>query len=196
MALKIFKCIGGEIVLPNNESALIDAQDGGNLVINPPRPVWERSELTPTELTNWAFLVAAGGRAMLETLPQLDGGCINYWEAGNWALNENSEPMGVFKTAKEFRNVHLHLLGRNPKTTNPDVKWGESPRFPSFSERLAWANKNKRLSAGECVKIVKRVENLLTEVYGMQISQIEKWSICQSCDYPTVETICPECNQD
>ena len=76
MSIKIFKCVGGEIIVPNNESALVDANDGGNLVVNPPRPVWERGELTGAELTNWAFLVAAGGMAMLETLPQLENGCI------------------------------------------------------------------------------------------------------------------------
>ena len=32
---------------------------------------------------------------MLETLPQLDGGCINDWEAGNGALNNETEPKGA-----------------------------------------------------------------------------------------------------
>ncbi len=64
---------------------------------------WERSELTPAELTQFAFLVSAAGRAMLDVLSQLEGGCINYWEAGNWALNDDAEPKG-------------RKVGRNPGT--------------------------------------------------------------------------------
>ena len=195
MSLKIFKCVGGEIVLPNKELVLVDAQDGGNLIVNPPREVWERSELNPVELTNWSFLVAATGKAMLETLPQLQDGCINYWEAGNWALNESAHPPGVFKTAKEFRKVHLHLLGRNPRSINSDMKWGEAPNFPNFSERFVWAAKNERLIADECVKIVQMTEEILQKTYKVLPNQIEQWTICQGCRYPIIETTCPECGQ-
>ena len=48
---------------------------------------------------------------MLATLPQLKGGCINYWEAGNWALHGDADPRGP-KTPEAHRRVHLHLLGR------------------------------------------------------------------------------------
>ncbi|MEQ1923391.1 MAG: hypothetical protein ABL952_12865 [Pyrinomonadaceae bacterium] len=195
MSIKIFKCIGGEVVVPNNESVLVDAQDGGNLVIQPPRPVWERGELNHLELTNWAFLVAATGRAMLETLPQLENGCINYWEAGNWALNEQAYPTGVFKTAKEYRKVHLHLLGRNPKSTNPDLKWGEAPRFPDFNNRFAWAKNNERLTAEDCLEIVRYVKTCLTENYGFRTNEIEEFLLCQICGYPIVGS-CAECHQN
>ena len=84
--MKILSCIGGDVVLPDPLLVLVDRIDGGNLIVNPQRPVWERSELTALELTQWSYLVAATGRAMLDVLPQLAGGCINYWEAGNWAL--------------------------------------------------------------------------------------------------------------
>ena len=84
-------------------------------MVSPPRSVWERGELAPTKLTFWSFLVTAAGQAMLEVLPQLQGGCINYWEAGNWALNHASEPVGL-KQAKEHRRVHLHLLGRGRRS--------------------------------------------------------------------------------
>src|SRR3954465_4561251 len=105
----LFTCDGGTVCLPAADLVLVDRNDGGNLIVNPPRDVWERSELTAQELTHWGFLVAATGRAMLDTLPQLAGGCINYWEAGNWALNELAEPRGP-KTAPTHRRVHLHLL--------------------------------------------------------------------------------------
>ena len=52
------------------------------------------SELSAEELMLWSFLVAATGRAMLEVLPQLADGCINYWEAGNWALHDDAAPSG------------------------------------------------------------------------------------------------------
>jgi hypothetical protein len=74
----IFACAGGELALPEATLVLVDRQDGGNLIVTPPRDVWERSELTGAELTAWSLLVAASGRAMLEALPQLDGGGINF----------------------------------------------------------------------------------------------------------------------
>ncbi len=118
MALKLFTCHGGHIVLPDRTLVLVSRQDGGNLVVIPPREVWERSELTPLELMLWSFLVAATGKAMIDVLPQLEGGCINYWEAGNWALNDEAEPKGL-KTAGEYRKVHMHLLGRSRNATDP-----------------------------------------------------------------------------
>ena len=69
MTVPLFRGAGGEIVLPPRDLVLVDRLDGGHLCVHPPREVWERSELTPEELTQWSFLVAATGRAMLETLP-------------------------------------------------------------------------------------------------------------------------------
>ena len=63
---------GGSVVLPDAKLVLVDRRDGGNLIVNPPRDVWERSELTAAELIAWSCLVAATGRAMLDVLPQLD----------------------------------------------------------------------------------------------------------------------------
>src|SRR5689334_16291033 len=114
----LLTCAGGTLVLPAANLVLVDRADGGNLVVNPPRTVWERSALAPDELTAWSFLVAAAGQAMLETLPQLDRGCINYWEAGNWALNDAADPPGP-KTAPEHRQVHMHLLGRSRFASSP-----------------------------------------------------------------------------
>lgn len=198
MSLKLFSCPGGTLMLPTRTLVLTSRQDGGNLVVNPPRDVWERSELTPGELTYWSFLVAATGKAMLNTLPQLAGGCINYWEAGNWALNELAEPRGR-KIASEYRRVHLHLLGRNPRTSNPDWRWGEAPKFPDFVERHAWAATNERLTAAECQQIVTQVEALLTSRYEMPASSITPWFTCPACSYPTTgtnnQTVCEECQQ-
>ncbi|MBK5259805.1 MAG: hypothetical protein JJE51_09445, partial [Thermoanaerobaculia bacterium] len=138
MADVLFTCSGGSVVLPDARLVFVSREDGGNLIVNPPRPVWERSELTPEELTHWSFLVAATGKAMLDTLPQLEGGCINYWEAGNFALNEAADPPGP-KTAPEHRRVHMHLLGRSPRAKHPAWRWGEAPKFPDFADRYEWA---------------------------------------------------------
>ena len=177
MSRKLFTCQGGQVVLPNGELVLVDRQDGGNLIVSPPREVWERSELTPAELMLWSFLVAATGQAMLEMLPQLEGGCINYWEAGNWALNDQAEPKGA-KTAKEYRKVHMHLLGRSRSARGASWRWGEAPKFPDFVDRFSWASKNERLNAIECRSIVARVETLLQERYGVPLD-IGQWSLAR-----------------
>jgi len=145
--------------------------------------VWERSELTPVELAHFAFLVAAAGRAMIDVLPQLEGGCVNYWEAGNWALNDEAEPRGR-KDARTHRRMHLHLLGRSPASTDPAWRWGESPRFPAFAERDSWAATFDRLTAGECYYLVSRADALLRTTYGLMSGQIAKWSPCDQCGYP------------
>ena len=198
MSRRVLHCEGGDIVLPAHGLALVSAEDGGNLIVEPPRVVWERSELAPSELTLWSFLVAAVGRAMLDTLPQLEAGCINYWEAGNWALNDAAAPQGP-KTPRLHRRVHLHLLGRSRTTANPTCRWGESPRFPEFAERDSWARDHQRLSAAECRSIVTRAEFLLRERYGMSAGQISASSPCRTCQYPapledlTVNGRCSEC---
>ena len=152
--------------------------------MNPLRPVWERGELTPDELTQWAFLVAAAGAAMLDALPQLDGGCINYWEAGNWALNDDADPIGP-KRAPDFRRMHLHLLGRSRGATSPSWRWGESPRFPSFAERGTWSAGLERLQAAECRAIVERIEERLVSHYRVDRASIAPRAACPGCGYPT-----------
>ena len=149
---------GGSLVLP--PLLLVDRGDGGHLVVNPPRDVWERSELSRSELAAWSTLVAASGRAMIDALPQLAGGCVNYWEAGNWSLNDASAPTGR-KDPREHRRVHLHLLGRSPRALHPDWQWGEAPRFPRFTERERWAAGFTPLTADECDAIVTRAKALL-----------------------------------
>jgi hypothetical protein len=195
---KLFTCLGGHVIIPDQKMVLVSRQDGGNLIVLPPREVWERSELTPVELMLWSFLVSATGKAMLEVLPQLAGGCINYWEAGNWALNYSAEPEGA-KTAREYRKVHLHLLGRSPVAADPSWRWGEAPKFPDFVDRHSWSASFERLSAEECRNIVVQVEALLKTVYGMQESHVRAWSICPACGYPTpgerrqMQTLCEAC---
>jgi hypothetical protein len=171
----LFRCDGGSLVLPDRLSLLASREHGGNLVVNPPRPVWERSELTPAELTQFAFLVAAAGRAMLDVLPQLAGGCINYWEAGNWALNDEAEPKGR-KDARSHRSMHLHLLGRSPASTDPAWHWGESPRFPTFAEKESWAARFECFTAAECSAIVTHTDALLRSTYGVRDDQIAPWT--------------------
>jgi hypothetical protein len=186
MSLTLFSCHGGALVLPDRASLLVSREHGGNLVVNPPRVVWERSELTPAELTQFAFLVSAAGRAMLDVLPQLEGGCINYWEAGNWALNEQAEPRGP-KTARAYRRMHLHLLGRSPASTDPSWRWGESPRFPAFAEKDFWAARFELLTPDECRDIVTAADAMLRTKYGVQDDRITPWSPCGVSGYP--ETI-------
>ena len=198
MSLVLFSCHGGHLVLPDRASLLASREKGGNLVVNPPRAVWERSELTPAELTHFGFLVAAAGRAMLDVLPQLEGGCLNYWEAGNWALNDEAEPQGR-KQAKDHRSMHLHLLGRSPSSSDPAWAWGESPVFPRFAERASWAAAFERLGAGECYQIVSRADTLLRTTYGLLAGQIANWSPCDRCGYPAPVVVgasrhaCAEC---
>jgi hypothetical protein len=180
----LFSCSGGHIVLPSRDLVLVSRLDGGNLVVLPPREVWDRSELTSAELTHWSFLVAATGRAMLDVLPQLAGGCINYWDAGNWRLNQLAEPAGP-KNGREHRRVHMHLLGRSPAATDPSWRWGEAPKFPDFADRFTWAAKFERLNPDECRNIVARTEALLKERYGVTAPDIGAWSVCAGCGYPT-----------
>ena len=157
-------CAGGTVDLPLRP--MNHRSDGGHLLVNPPRPVWERSELTPDELARWACLVAATGRAMLDTLPQLEGGCLNYWEAGNNALNERAHPPGP-KTPRLHRKMHLHVFGRSPKAAHPDWQWGEPPRFPAFVHSDAWSAQFSALDPGECAAIAAAIQVLLTTRYGM-----------------------------
>jgi diadenosine tetraphosphate (Ap4A) HIT family hydrolase len=152
--MAIITAAGGVVTLP--DLVLVDRADGGHLIVNPPREVWERSELSNDELAAWSLLVAAAGQAMLEVLPQLSGGCINYWEAGNWSLHPDAEPRGP-KTPRQHRRVHMHLLGRSPHSNDPSWQWGEAPRFPEFRERQTWAAKNQRLTADECAAIAAHV---------------------------------------
>lgn len=181
-ALRLYACAGGFIELPAPASLLADRAEGGHLLANPPRIVWERSALNAAELTAWAHLVAATGEAMLAVLPQLEGGCINYWEAGNWALNDKAEPPGP-KTATQHRKMHLHLLGRSMSSANPDYAWGESPRFPAFADRLTWSKGKQRLTAEECAAIVARADAILDAKFSMaQRSAIVR---CSKCGHPT-----------
>jgi hypothetical protein len=161
----IFECTGGTVNLPPQGLVLVDRADGGNLIVNPSRDVWERSELTGNELRDWGFLVAAAGRAMIDALPQLAGGCVNYWEAGNWALNEGAEPLGP-KTAPQHRRVHLHLLGRSRNAKSPYL-WGEAPKFPRFADRHEWAKDFKPLTNEECDAVISRAAEILATKYGM-----------------------------
>ena len=173
-------------------------EDGGNLLVNPPHDVWERGELAPPDLMHWSFLVAAAGQAMIKALPQLDGGCINYWEAGNWALNFAAEPRGP-KTSREHRRVHLHLLGRSRNATDPSWQWGEAPKFPDYADRKTWASKHELLTPAECRSIVAEVEKLLRDRYGFEAQQMSAWETCSGCEYPMVVTAkqsgdrCSEC---
>ena len=159
VALALVDHAGGSVVLPR--LVLCDRRDGGHLVVNPPRPVWERSVLTVDELLAWSLLVAATGQAMLEVLPVLRGGCLNYWEAGNWALNDQAPPPGA-KRVRRHRRVHLHVFGRSRDARDPDWRWGESPRFPDFADAARWSARFQPLNDAECAAVAERVRLLLS----------------------------------
>lgn len=192
MGRTLFTCRGGHLALPEKGAALVSAEDGGNLLVLPPREVWERGELSPAELTQWSFLVAAAGQAMLRSLPHLEGGCLNYFDAGNWALNFAAEPHGPgshgIKTGPEHRRVHLHLLGRSRNAADPSWQWGEAPKFPDYADRKAWAAKHELLSAAECRQIVAEADRVLRQRYGFTAQQISPWESCSACEYPMVIT--------
>ncbi len=198
MTIELFSCAGGVICLPSRDGALVSREDGGNLIVFPPRKVWERSDLTPEELRNWSCLVAAAGAAMLKTLPQLEGGCINYWEAGNWALNPMAPPQGD-KRAPDHRNMHLHLLGRSRTAKDPNWRWGESPVFPRYAERHDWLHAEDRLTPAETRAIVEETARILADKYGFSAQDIAPSSQCPVCTYPmalksgAAEALCSEC---
>jgi hypothetical protein len=185
VSIKLFETSGGSLTLPDRSSLLLDRLSGGNLVVLPPRKVWERTELTREELMNFSFLVASCAKAMLDTLPQLQDGCINYWEAGNWAVNDQSEPIGK-KKARDFRKMHLHLLGRNPNSVDPRWQWGESPEFPKFAQRHTYSTKYERLTPDECWLIVSRANEILRSQYNVAADAISEPVRCKHCSYPAV----------
>ena len=150
------------MVLP--KTVFLDRADGGHLIVNPPHDVWEASELSPLDLAHWCFLYGAIGRAMIDVLPQLDGGCVNYFEAGNWALNPAAPPKGP-KRAREHRRVHMHVFGRSPRATHPSWRWGEAPRLPDYKDRKKWAADFTPLTAKECAAIAKRAKEILNRRY-------------------------------
>src|SRR5918999_4757437 len=163
MPKTLYKGPEGTVVVPGG--LFLDRGDGGHLVVKPPRDVWERSELTAAELVRWAFLVAAAGRAMIEALPQLKGGCVNYFDAGNWALNDAAPPRGP-KTAPEHRRLHMHIFGRSRGAQHPSWRWGEAPRLPLYQDRQAFSAGFRPLDAKECAAVARRLKSLLAERYG------------------------------
>lgn len=197
MSHVLVRAAGGTVSLPDPATIMIDRADGGQLVLHPPRRVWDRTALTREELVAWHLLIAAVARAMLETLPQLAGGCLNYWDAGNWALNPAADPPGP-KTAREHRVLHQHLCGRSPDSADLSWTWGESPFFPRYADRLAWSAGKTALTAAECLAIVDRATGVLREAYGDPAAQGIDSPACGACGYPApapdlVDGACPTC---
>ncbi|HZE59380.1 MAG TPA: hypothetical protein VE085_02385 [Burkholderiales bacterium] len=164
MAGVIYRGAGGTVVLP--KMVFLDRADGGHLIINPPQDVWEQSELSALDLAHWCFLVGAVGRAMIDVLPQLAGGCVNYFEAGNWALNDAAPAKGKKKRAPEHRRVHMHVFGRSPQARHPSWRWGEAPRLPDYKDRKRWAAGFAPLEKKECSAIIRRATEILRRRYA------------------------------
>lgn len=185
----LLRAAGGDLCLPDPKTIMIDRQDGGQLVVNPPRRVWERIALDLPELIAWNLLVAATGRAMLDCLPQLQSGCVNYWDAGNWALNDDAEPPGP-KPGPTHRVLHQHVIGRSPRSGDPDWRWGESPFFPAFADRFAWSQGKTPLTPDECVAIVGRVREVLLTAYEVPPADVHDGITCVICGYPAPVASC------
>lgn len=175
---------GGRVCLPDPATTMIDRADGGQLVLYPPRRVWDRTALTRDELIAWHVLIAATARAMLDTLPQLAGGCLNYWDAGNWALNPAAEPVGP-KDPRVARVLHQHLCGRSPHSADGAWQWGESPFFPAYVDRFTWSAGKAAFTAAECAAIVYRTLAVLRDVYAEPAAQGIVSAPCGACGYPT-----------
>lgn len=193
MSITLFSCTGGKVVLPAGATVFVDRRDGGNLVVDPPTAVWDRTELSPEKLTRWAFLVAATAKAMLTVLPTLKNGCINYWDAGNWALHHDSGPVGQ-KSGPVHRSLHMHLLARSVDNADPRWRWGEAPQFSDFADRVSAAQGIERLSPDECSAIVSETSRILQEKYGFAANDLDPWEECPSCGYPVAKGgNCDEC---
>jgi hypothetical protein len=184
MSHVLMRSTGGSVCLPDPATIMIDRADGGQLVVYPPRRVWDRTALSRDELTAWNLLVAAAAKAMLDVLPQLDGGCLNYWDAGNWAVNDAAPPVGA-KAGPAHRVLHLHLCGRSRHSTDPSWAWGESPFFPRYDDRFAWSRGKRPLAAEECRAIVERTTVVLRETYGVFDALGIVTGSCADCGYPT-----------
>jgi len=169
MSTSLFQHAGGSVELP--AKVLCDRMDGGHLIVNPPRPVWERSAMTVGEQLAWSTLVTATGAAMLETLPVLRGGCLNFWEAGNWALNDKAPPAGP-KQPQRDRRVHQHIFGRSPRARHADWAWGESPRFPAYADSDAWSAQFAPLASHECEAIARRIDVLLRTRFAFPLAGV------------------------
>ena len=194
MSHVLFRGTGGTVALPDQKTIMIDRRDGGQLVVHPLRRVWDRTALEAAELAQWHFLVAAVAGAMLDTLPQLCDGCVNYWDAGNWALNADAPPAGP-KTGPAHRVLHQHVIGRSPHSADPSWAWGESPFYPSFKNRFAWSAGKAPLTAAECDVVVARLTHLLLDRYGVDAVPS---GVCAQCSYPTPSAdlaagACPAC---
>ena len=121
---------------------------------------------------------------MLECLPQLDGGCVNYWDAGNWALNDAAEPAGP-KRGPAHRVLHQHVIGRSRHSSDPDWRWGESPFFPAFADRLAWSRGKASLTPAECAAIVGAGARRAAErATACRPATCRRASTCVTCGYP------------
>lgn len=195
MSHVLYRGPGGSVALPDPKTIMIDRRDGGQLVVHPPRRVWDRTVLDAGELTQWNFLVAAAAGAMLDTLPQLRDGCINYWDAGNWALNDAAAPPGP-KSGSVHRVLHLHLVGRSPESSDASWAWGESPFYPRYEDRFVWSAGKTALTAGECGVLVTRLHHLLFDRYGVDAAGADE---CRRCRYPApaadldANGACPAC---
>ena len=191
----LFRGAGGTVTLPDPATTMIDRRDGGQVVIYPARRVWDRTALDATELTQWNFLVAAAAAAMLDGLPQLKGGCINYWDAGNWALHPDAAPAGP-KTGVSHRVLHQHLVGRSLHSHDPSWAWGESPFFPPYRDRFAWSAGKAALTAEECHGLMMHLVRALRDRYG--VHELAP-APCARCAYPTPASdldaagACPPC---
>jgi diadenosine tetraphosphate (Ap4A) HIT family hydrolase len=91
----IYKSRNFEITTP--EHPHVSRSDGGHLIINPTKPVEDRTKLSGEKAIELMKLTMVAGEAMKNVLSQkgIEIGRINYQDNGNWR-----------------HELHVHLYGR------------------------------------------------------------------------------------
>lgn len=103
--------------LESHENAEVSRTDGGHLVINPIKPVQDRTELPVEQVVELALLTNIAGKAFKAGMAArgIELGRINYQDNGNW-----------------HQELHVHLYGRAVNATYQT--YGEPIKAPRKPE--------------------------------------------------------------
>lgn len=112
--------------IESHDKPEVGRKDGGHLVINPKKPVADRTYLSPDMVVEMALLTNIAGRAMKDGLAErgIKLGRINYQDNGNWR-----------------QELHVHLYGRAIDATyqvyGEPIKAARRPEDKIVQEPLA-----------------------------------------------------------
>ena len=84
---------------------------------------------------------------MIDVLPQLAGGCINYWEAGNWALNDEAEPKGA-RTRGRIAGCTCTCSGAVPRRPIRRGRGASRRSFRAFADKAVVGGALRAAHAG------------------------------------------------